>query len=359
MKFLVISFAGIGDTIFATPLIHELRANFPKAEIDVFVRWRGSSDLLEGNPHVNAVHRRDLVGSGKLGSFKFLWNLRQRHYDVSLNTHPQSRVSYRAMARLIGADVRVSHEYDHAGPWDRLLINRSRPQDYQRHAVENNLGLLELIDCKPILPRHEYELFLKPAEQQWAKAFMAEHQLEGRFRFGIHVGSGGTKNLALRRWPVENYLSLIQRIGRENPGAAVLLFGGPDEEKEHERILSQTDRRKVLVVRSANMRQAAAMLGHCDAFLSVDTSLMHLAAAMKVPRQFVIETPSWNRPVEPYNRSFVLIKNPAVAGRNLNYYRYDGGGLRGTAKELVRCMESVSVTAVYDATAGALAEGRR
>ena len=50
MKILVISFAGIGDTIFATPLIHELRANFPEATIDVFVRWAGSKGLLENNP---------------------------------------------------------------------------------------------------------------------------------------------------------------------------------------------------------------------------------------------------------------------------------------------------------------------
>jgi hypothetical protein len=48
MKILVISYAGIGDTLFATPLIHELRANFPDATIDALVRWRGAKDLLEG-----------------------------------------------------------------------------------------------------------------------------------------------------------------------------------------------------------------------------------------------------------------------------------------------------------------------
>ena len=48
-----------------------------------------------------------------------------------------------------------------------------------------------------------------------------------------------------------------------------------------------------------NLRQAAALLRHCKVFLSVDTSLMHLAAAAKVPRQIVIETPTWNKPIEP------------------------------------------------------------
>ena len=53
-RILVISLAGIGDTLIATPFIHELRANFPDAAIDAFVLWAGSKDLLEGNPHLSA-----------------------------------------------------------------------------------------------------------------------------------------------------------------------------------------------------------------------------------------------------------------------------------------------------------------
>ena len=65
VKILVISFAGNGDTLFATPLIHELRANFPDATIDALVRWRGAKDLLEGNPHLNSIHQRNLISDSK------------------------------------------------------------------------------------------------------------------------------------------------------------------------------------------------------------------------------------------------------------------------------------------------------
>ena len=78
---------------------------------------------------------------------------------------------------------------------------------------------------------------------------------------------------------------------------------------------------------------------------------------MRVPRQLAIETPTWNRPIEPYHQPFVLIRNPAVAGQNLRYYRYDGRGIQGTPEELRRCMASVSVEAVYEALTQAL-EGR-
>jgi hypothetical protein len=73
---------------------------------------------------------------------------------------------------------------------------------------------------------------------------------------------------------------------------------------------------------------------------------MPVAAAMKVPKLAVIETPTWNKVIEPYGQAFTLIRNPAVAGRNLDYYRYDGRGIQGSPTELRRCMSSVTVDAV-------------
>src|SRR5215475_13406787 len=99
MKILIISLAGIGDTLFATPLIHELRANFPKAQIDAFVLYRGSSDLLSGNPHLNTVHQKNLIQAGTAASLKYLAGLRKERYDFSINTHPQSRIHYRLVSR--------------------------------------------------------------------------------------------------------------------------------------------------------------------------------------------------------------------------------------------------------------------
>jgi heptosyltransferase-2 len=346
MKILVISLAGIGDTLFATPLIHELRANFPEASIDALVLWSGSKNLLEGNPHLNSVHQKNFISASKAESLKFLWQLRQQKYDISINTHPQSRIHYRAVARLINARVRASHDYDNAGGWDRLLVNRTLKQNYGKHAVENNLALLEAVGARRMLSRHEYEVFPSPADLKWAEDFIAQHNWSGRKRLGIHVGSGGTKNLPLRRWPLDHYLALLKELRQAHPELAVLLFGGPEEAKEHERVRAETSTDQVIVANTASLRQAAALLKQCDLFLSVDTALMHLAAAMKVPKLVVIETPTWNKPIEPYGHPFTLIPNPAVAGRNLDYYRYDGRGIRGSPAEILRCMTSVTVESV-------------
>src|ERR1051325_6621106 len=112
MKILLIAMSGIGDTLIATPLIHELRVNFPGAAIDVLVMHAPAKDLLEGNPYLNRVHQKSAFKDGVLKMLPFLWKLRREHYDVSLNAHTQGRLAYRGVAALIGAKRRVGHSYD-------------------------------------------------------------------------------------------------------------------------------------------------------------------------------------------------------------------------------------------------------
>ena len=351
MKILVISLAGIGDTLFATPLLHELRLNFPDATIDALVMWPGSKDLLDNNPHINRVFQKNLLTCGRRETIRFLWSLRKNRYDFSINTHPQSRIHYRIAARLVGARTRISHEYECFGALDRLLVNRTYPQNYSLHAGENNLAALELLGAKKKLPQHALEIFLTPDEQKWADDFLAAKNLAGKKWLGVHVGSGGTKNLALRRWPLENYLELTRRLQSEAK-LPVLFFGGPEEQAAHEKILAEIP--GAIVPPTKNLRQAAALLRRARAFLSVDTALMHVAAAMRVPAQIVIETPTWNKPIEPFGNPFTLVKNPAVAGRNLEFYRYDGGDIKGTREEIIAAMESVKVAEVLAAVTQAV-----
>ena len=354
MKLLVISLAGIGDTLFATPLIHELRANYPEATLDALVLWRGAREVLEGNPHLNRVHQKNLLAESKAAAWRFLLDLRREGYDASFNTHPQSRLHYRLVARIIGARTRISHSYHGMTALDRLLVNRLHPQDYQQHAIENNLALLDLFGTSRKLDSHSYEIFLSLVEQRWAEDFLRENQLSEKKLLGIHVGSGGTKNLALRRWPLPNFITLINQLARAQPDVNVLLFGGPEEERDHAQVRAATDPLRVRQPATQNLLQAAALIKHCSAFLSVDTALMHVAAAMRVPGQVVIETPTWNRPIEPHGNAFTLVKNPAVAGRNLEFYRYDGMGIKGSDAELAGGMASVTVEAVFAAVMKAL-----
>ena len=341
----------------STPLIHDLRLNFPEAEIEALVLWPGAAALLEGNPHLTALHQHQFLKSSRLSSLRFVLGLRRRHYDVSLNAHPQGRRGYRLIARLIGARRRLSHSYENEGWMDPHLVTDSIPQDYSVHAAENNARFLPLIGARRLLPRPAYEIYLSSAETTWAADYAARNGLSGVRWLGIHAGSGGTKNLALRRWPLERYAELVTRLQAKFPELPVVFFGGPEDRVAQSELFGRLRAGRTLFPEFPTLRHAAALVGHAHAFLSVDTVFMHLAAAMQVPRQFVIETPTLNPCILPLREDWVRIANPAVGGRSLEYYRYDGRPIAGGAAEIRRLMESVTVDAVEAALRTAMGDG--
>ena len=353
-KVLVISFAGIGDCVLTTPLFRVLSEQMPAAKIDVLVRWPGATDLLRGCPYLNEI----FCERNTLGKLGLLWRLRRTHYDISINAYPQSKIEYRIIAWFINAYKRLSHRYDNYSRLDNKLITLSLDQDYGIHCVLNTLNLLKLLNLQspkePIAP----EILLSASDEQWAESFDNQHQFAGKLLLGMHVGSGTTKNLVLKRWPLSHYVQLIQNLLAVDLGVTVLLFGGPEEKEANAEILKAVGSPRVIGVPSRTIKQATATLKKCDVFLSVDNLFMHLAAMVKVPQQIVIESPTFNKTVEPYHRPYRLVRNPMVAGRNLQYYRFDGRNVQGTKEHLLECMRSISPEAVLDELLHALAERR-
>ncbi len=344
-RILVIALSGIGDTLIATPLIHELGLHFPGAVIEALVLWPGSRQILEGNPHLHAVHQHDFLCRSKRETLGFLASMRRRNYDLSVNVHTLGRREYRYVARAISARRRLSHSYENQGWLDRWLVTDQIPQDYAVHSVVNNNRLLGLLGLEPQLPTPSYELYLSAEEEAFAEQFIGTEGLRGQRLLGLHVGSGGTKNLALRRWPLDHYRELFGEVHRRIPGLQILLFGGPEEQAAHEQ-LARAIPNGLHLPRTPTLRKAAALVKRCHAFLSVDTVFMHLAAAVRVPRQLVIETPTVNPPILPLRSDWTLIPNPAVGGRNLDYYRYDGRPIAGSTEEIQALMRSVTVDMV-------------
>lgn len=344
MKILVISLSGIGDTLCITPLIKEIRKNYPDSVIDVLVMWKGSEDILKNNPHIDKIYKFNMIKEGFAKSLLFCLKLRNKNYDISINSYPQSKREYRMVSWLIGAKNRVSHIYDNYNFLDSLLINKSIMQDYGLHFIDNNLKLLNLLDKKIKIKKQNYELFFSDENLKYANNFITNNKLKNNILFGIHTGSSSTKNLSLRRWPSEHYEALIKKILKENKRTSILLFGGPDEMKENEILNNRIKNDRLFLVRTENIMDSAAILKKCNVFLSVDTVMMHLATAVKVPIQVVIQSPTYNLTVRPYRKDFILIGN---APPKDIYYLYDGKGIHGKKEDILNYMKNINPEQIY------------
>ena len=242
-KILVLSLAGIGDTLMVTPVIHELRCQFPTASIDVAVVWPGSAQLLQGNPHIRTVHQLNLLEAPRSQVLRFLRGLRSQRYDLSITPHPQGRREYRIVTRIIAAGRRLSHTYENQSWLDRWLVTDSLPQDYSVSGAENNLRLVDRMGGVRTVSNPSYELFLQPHEQAWADEWLRTLNLQNTPWLGIHVGSGGTKNLALRRWPIPSWISFLRRWHEIRPDVPLVAFGGPGEREAHQQIAAALPRK--------------------------------------------------------------------------------------------------------------------
>lgn len=347
MKILLISLAGVGDTLMATPLIAELRKNFPNAIIDCLVMWDSSKKVLENNPNLNQIFCFNMIKKGFFKTFLFCKWLKKKKYYVSINTFPQGKIHYRIISKLINSKFRLSHKYNgFLNFLDNFLINKFIKSNYNLHCIENNFNFLKIFNKELKLKKHDYEIYLSKENMNFAKEFIKKNKLSNKKIIGMHIGSGSTKNLALRRWPLENYINLIKKLISDKK-TIIFLFGGKDEEKENQQINSINSKR-IFIVKSDNIKDSAALIQKCDFFLSVDTALMHIASAMKIKKQLVLETPTFNKTVYPYNQNFINIRNSRIVKDKLKYYKYDGRPIKATKEEIIRIMEGISVEEVYN-----------
>jgi ADP-heptose:LPS heptosyltransferase len=72
-------------------------------------------------------------------------------------------------------------------------------------------------------------------------------------------------------------------VNGEYPHAKVLIFGGPDEEELKHDVAALVRTNKPELVAAMPLRRTAALIKRCNLFIANDSSLMHIAAAVKTP----------------------------------------------------------------------------
>ena len=85
-----------------------------------------------------------------------------------------------------------------------------------------------------------------------------------------------------KQWPEARFAALADWIAGRY-GARIVIFGGPGDEALGRRIAGRMEQRAVNLAGRTDLAEAMALIEGLDLFITNDSGLMHVAAALDVP----------------------------------------------------------------------------
>lgn len=274
-KILLRSTNWIGDAIMTTPAVRTVRENFPDAEIAILVHpW--VADVFSASPHINTIipYHKKTEHRGVSGMWRLGRELAGKKFDLAILL--QNAFEAALIACFAGITNRAGYSRDCRGVLltHPVTIPSERRKKHQVHYYQELLADLGL-------RKGSDELFLAIAEndKEWAASFLKDH---GAAQPVIGLNPGAAYGPA-KRWPARMYGDLAAAVAAEF-GATVLIFGTAADTDAAQAIAERSQGGRVIdLTGRTSLAQAMALIEQCDVFVTNDSGLMHVAAALHRP----------------------------------------------------------------------------
>ncbi|MDD8018622.1 MAG: glycosyltransferase family 9 protein [Bacteroidota bacterium] len=266
LSVLVIKLRAIGDVLLSTPVVENLKRQFPHLKID-FLCEQFAADVVRGNPNINDVIT---FNKKKESALSLIQKIREKKYDVVVDLFGNPRSAL--VTKLSGASCRIGFPFRGRR---YAYTDYVTPRGGEVHNVDFNLDVLRhfhipIVSSHPYFPYSEEELTFA---QQWT----SENELNDSKIIGINP-SGGWYT---KRWPKEKFALLADNLAVELQ-AKIILFWGPGEHEDVKKIQSLM-KQSSIVIPSTTLKQMGALLKQCSYLVSNDSGPMHIAASLGVP----------------------------------------------------------------------------
>jgi heptosyltransferase-2 len=270
-KILIVNVNWVGDVLFSTPFIRNLREAYPEAHIASLVHPR-CAVMLEGNPRLDEIiiYDEELSHKGLAGKAALIRRLRKKAFDTAYLLHRSFTKA--AIVYLAGIKERIGYPTKNRG---FLLTKTAEEPDEDIHKVKHFLNLLAAtgIKSKP----HSCEFFIKESDRDSAKTFLKDNGIGDRDLVAV-ICPGG--NWDPKRWPRENFAGLADILS-EKFGAKVVISGAGKDIKLGEEIRSLMKDGAVIACGKTTLKELGALLERANLVIANDTGPMHIAVAMK------------------------------------------------------------------------------
>ncbi len=311
-KILLINLQGIGDIVMTTPFLTALRKEFPTAEIH-YLCYKGNGDFLEGDKRINKILKRKEENIFSRDFLNTMKEIESNNYILVINLFPAQHSAL--LAVLSNAQYKLGNLYSTASTSNNLKIKEVEKTWDGRKNAKNIAEQLELREYDEAALRIIISSETKKETEEFFKN-------EGITRSEKHIGINPNATWISKNWPDEYWCMFIEQLLKEKEYKEhqIVLFGGPGDKEHTEKIKEEVQKRilgqeKKRIQNSAgklNIKQTAAALEKMTLFITTDSGLLHIAAAVKTKTiglfgctnpDILVKENKWVEIVSSYNQS--------------------------------------------------------
>lgn len=267
----------LGDVVMATPILEDLRAFYPEAEITAMCQSSVAS-LLEQDPAVDELfsfsRSKGLIH--RIAERNVVARLKEGRYDLGVlltNSFSsawrfwQGNVKERLGYRADGRGLLLTHP---------VCFSEKRKEKHLVITYKELLAPLG-IPLSDTAPR----LFVMKEEIESAWKFVKRFDIGVDDRV-IGINPGAAYGSA-KCWLSERFTEVARNLIEADPKHVILFFGDRSQKDLIARVCTGLDQRVVNLCGQTSLRQLLALIKICSVFLTNDSGPMHIADSMDVP----------------------------------------------------------------------------
>ena len=266
-KILIIKFGTIGDLLLMTPILPNLRAYFPDAEIDIFT-LKSSRDILMDNPYVSRILT---YSPGTNSSWFLINNIRKKKFDLVIDLFCNPRTAL--ITFLSGARYRFGYEFK--GRYYAYNI-KTRGRGGEVHNVDFNLDSLRKLEIPIVSTR--LNLGINIVHKEFAEEFIKVNNIKLKNVIGVCL----TGEWETKKYKTNDYIALLKEINLIYDVNFILIWRNEIEKKECELIHNELKTNTFLIPESP-IRYLAAIIKECDLLIGNDSGPLHMGVAVDTP----------------------------------------------------------------------------
>ena len=290
LKILIVKTSSLGDVIHCLPIINDIHAVYPTAQIDWVVET-SFADIPRLHTGINEVFtvavrrwRKALFTQNTWSEIAFFKrSVQKKQYDVIIDA--QGLLKSALITKQING---VKHGYNKNSirePLASYFYDKKHDIDYNQHAVTRNRHISALSldyatpNCAPDYGLQTPQSHTYANSESHIVTGLISHSqligLHGNFIIGLHATSRDSK-----LWPIQHWIDLGKQLSQLDL-YLVLPWANKAEFERANTIASQLKNASVLP--KLSIAQLSSVISQSKAAIGVDTGLTHLAAALNIP----------------------------------------------------------------------------